>query len=236
MSITILYKGGRLPTWHDLSRDDQKAYEQEHVDLMLGIAGQHRMMRLEGFRLMGPQDVYQRFWLIEFPDLDGAEAWINAEMAPPYGSYGYYEYDLARNSPPSYCNDWVASPAPPIEPLDADPHGVPPLTVDESSVVVLNFERNDPGVDLETAASDAYIDAMRSVAHKHNLMRLECFALMAPKAEWHRVWLAEFPTIEGAEAWVNTEVSPTHGRKAQRVFHLSRKWAPRYFASWIPKG
>lgn len=234
--ITILYKGGRLPSWHSLSRDDQKAHEQEHVDLMLSIARQHRMMRLEGFRLMAPQGAYERFWLIEFPELESAEAWINAEMAPPYGTYGDYEYDLARDVQPSYCRDWVVSETPRVEPLTDDPHQVPPLSVDESSVVVLNFERNEPGVDLEASPTDPYLDAMRSVAHDHGLMRLECFALVTPKADWHRVWLAEFPTVEGAEAWVNTEVSPTHGRKAQRVFQLSRKWAPRYFASWIPKG
>ncbi len=234
-SITVLFKGGRLPSWHALSREEQKAAEQEHVDLMLGVAHDHRMMLLEGFRLLSPQDVFQRFWVIGFPTLEGAETWITAEMAPPYGRYGYYDYDLARPINPPYCGDWVATPPPPVEPLSAEPHAVPSLAVDESSVVVLNFERNDPGIDLEASASDPYVDAMKSVARDHGLIRLECFALMAPKTDCHRVWLAEFPTVEGAEAWVQAEISPTHGRRAERAFHLARKWAPQYFASWIPK-
>ena len=108
MSITILFKGGRLPSWHALTRDQQKASEQEHVDLMLGIAHRHRMMRLEGFRLMAPQDVFQRFWLLEFPDFADVQAWIDAEMAPSYGRHGYYEYHLSHQIQPAYCTDWGA--------------------------------------------------------------------------------------------------------------------------------
>ena len=235
MSITILFKGGRLPSWHALTRDQQKASEQEHVDLMLGIAHRHRMMRLEGFRLMAPQDVFQRFWLLEFPDFADVQAWIDAEMAPSYGRHGYYEYHLSHQIQPAYCTDWGAADPPPVVPLEDDPHTVPPLLVDQSSGVVRNFERNDPGVDLTDAAPDAYIDKIRSVALEGGLIRLECFALIAPNDAWHRLWLAEFPSIETAEAWIEAEVDPAHGRTATRVFHFARKWAPEYFTSWIPR-
>ena len=97
-SVVVLFKGGRLPAWHALSQREQDAFSQEHVDLMLEVSRRYGLMHLEGFRLLGPQDHWQRFWVIEFPSLAGAETWIRAEMAPPYGRYGYYEYHLARRA------------------------------------------------------------------------------------------------------------------------------------------
>ena len=91
-SVVVLYKGGRLPSWRQLSIIEQNAASQEHVDLMLKVARDHGLQRLEGFKLVGPRRDYQWFWLIEFQTIEGAEAWIEAEMAPPYGLYGYYEY------------------------------------------------------------------------------------------------------------------------------------------------
>ena len=234
-SVVVLFKGGRLPSWHRLSVREQAAYQQEHVDLMLGIARRYGMQRLEGFRLMAPQNTWERFWVIAFPELAGAEAWIEAEMAPPYGRYGTYEYDLGRNWLPEFCADWVGNAAPSVVlPTDADPHRVPELRVDSGSVVVVLFEREEPSRGAgKKSVGDDYIESMRAVAHAHRLMRLECFKLMAPRAAWHRVWLAEFPTVAGAEAWIDTEVSPVHGCVSERVFQLTRKWAPAYFASWV---
>ena len=88
--VVVLFKGGRLPSWHQLSDGERTEFEETHVKLMLSVAREHDMTRLEGFRLIGPQGDWQRFWLIEFPALEGAEAWIQAEMAPPYGLYGHY--------------------------------------------------------------------------------------------------------------------------------------------------
>ena len=96
-SIVILFKGGRLPSWHRLTDKQRDEFSQTHVDLMLTVADRYGMKRMEVFRLIGPQDVWQRFWLIEFPTMEGAEQWIQAEMAPPYGLYGFYEYHLSRN-------------------------------------------------------------------------------------------------------------------------------------------
>ena len=98
-AITLLFKGGRLASWHQLSPVQRQAYEQEHVDLMLATAQKHQLQRMEGFRLMAPSGDYERFWVIDFPDLAGAEAWIEAEMAPPYGQYGYYEYHWELQKP-----------------------------------------------------------------------------------------------------------------------------------------
>ncbi len=236
-SIVVLYKGGRLSSWHSVSPHEQEAYQQEHVDLMLGIAHKYRLQHLEGFRLMAPQSTWERFWIIEFPTLAGAEAWIEAEMAPPYGRYGYYEYYLARSYRPEFCTDWVANAAPSVVvPEDVDPRQVPELRVDFGSVVVVLFERGEPTHGFgEKRLEDDYIEGMRSVTHQHGLMRLECFKLMAPQAIWHRVWLAEFPTVAGAEAYIDIEVSPDHGCVRERVFQLTRKWSPTYFATWVPR-
>ena len=179
-NLTLLYKGGRLPGWYQLSQNKRQVYEQAHVDLMLSVAKEAQLKRLEGFRLITPQQHWERFWLIEFATLSNAEAWIKAEMAPPYGDYGYYEYDL---------------------------------------------DRGDAGRQ----------DQLRAVARVHNLMRLEAFELIGSKDEWHRVWVAEFPTLAGAEAWINALVSPPHGSYKSQRFQLARKWAPAYFASWAPK-
>ena len=236
-SVVVLYKGGRLPTWEKLSLEKKQAYEQEHVDLMLSISREHRMMRLEGFRLMTPQQSFQRFWVIEFPTLAGAEAWIDAEMAPPYGTYGYYEYYVARRWRPEYFSTWVTNPPAPLEvPAERDPHLVPKLSVDSHSVVVLLFGRWRPEADTATTeerGDDEHVELMKSVASEHGLMRLEGFKLIGPQDEWHRAWVIEFPTLVGAEAWIAGEVAPRHGLYAMKSFHLARKWAPEYFASWV---
>ena len=96
-SVVVLYKGGRLPSWDGLTVEEQDEYSREHVDLMLSVAREHGLMGLEGFKLVGPVGDWMRFWAIEFPTFEGAEAWIAAEMEPPYGRYGYYEYHLARS-------------------------------------------------------------------------------------------------------------------------------------------
>ena len=228
--ITVLYKGGRLPAWHALAPEKRRAYEQEHVDLMLNVAADHGLQRIEGFRLMAPQGAYERFWAMDFGDLAGAEAWIKAEMAPPYGHYGFYEYHLARGGLPEYCAAWAKG-LPPLAPHQGDPHVIPALAVDCGSVVAVLFEKNDSGTD--EPPGDAHIAAMESCCQEHGLLRLESFRLLAPQAAWQRVWLAEFPDIAGAEAWIQAEKDPAHGAGRERSFLLTRKWAPAYFAAWV---
>lgn len=237
-NVVVLFKGGRLPSWHALSRSDQKAYEDEHVELMLGVAERSGLKRLEGFRLVTPEADWQRFWTIDFPAIEGAEAWIAAEMAPPYGDYGYYEYSIARSWSPDFCADWVTAPQASTEnqPSGRNPREIPKLNVDLDSIVVVLFERGGPGhVAGEKRVTPDYIERMRTVAEEHRLMRLEAFKLTAPQHTWHQAWLAEFPTLSGAEAWINAEVDPTHGCHMERSFHLTRKWSPEYFAQWIPR-
>ena len=72
-NIVVLFQGGRLPSWGRLSVEEQNRFSQSHVDLMLTVAQQYQLRRLEGFRLLGPQGAWQRFWLIEFPALADPE-------------------------------------------------------------------------------------------------------------------------------------------------------------------
>ena len=234
-SVVVLFKGGRLPSWHQLSDEERREFERTHVDLMLSVAQQHKMSRLEGFRLIAPQGDWQRFWLIEFPTIEGAESWIQAEMAPPYGLHGYYEYHLSKPLHPAPYSSWVTNPIPPIIPLASDPHTVPALRSDPGSVVLLMFARYRPGAEALTTEErgDAqHIDWMQRIARKHGLMRLEGFQLLSPQADWHRAWVIELPTLEAAEEWVAGEESLPHGMHAKRTMHLARKWAPEYFATW----
>ena len=116
-SVIVLCKGGRLPTWHDLSQAERDAYRQEHVDLMLDVAREHGLMNLEGFRLVTAQGPWQHYWVMEFPTLDGAEAWIEAEMRPPSGAHGFYEYELARWHWREGLASWPSRPRPAVVPL-----------------------------------------------------------------------------------------------------------------------
>ena len=238
-SVVVLLKGGRLPTWDRLSPDTQRTYSQEHVDLMLSVARDHGMLRLEGFKLMSPRERWQRFWVIEFPSLEGAEAWIDAEMAPPYGRFGYYEYYLDRRFPTDHLAGWVINP-PPSEatPSEVDPHIIPTLNAVRSSVIVLLFGRLLPGADAKSPqdrGDDVHVELMQSVAHEHGLMRIEAFQLIAPQPDWHRAWVMEFPELAGAEAWMDNEVLPLHGGYTNKSMALARKWAPSYFAAWVPR-
>ena len=235
-SIVILFKGGRLPSWHRLTDKQRDKFSQTHVDLMLTVADRYGMKRMEGFRLIGPQDVWQRFWLIEFPTMEGAERWIQAEMAPPYGLYGYYEYHLSRKFQPDLNSTWVTNPAPPTVPLDADPHTIPELHVDRDSIIVIMFARHH----LEALAraseeqgDEHYVSPMKKIAEECGLRRLEAFQLLSPQQDWHRAWIIELPTLEAAEAWIEAEETPPHSIRTRREFHLARKWSPEYFASWV---
>ena len=154
-SVAVLLKGGRLPSWHALTADAQRAFSEEHVELMLSVAREHGMMRLEGFKLLSPLQDWARFWVIEFPDLAGAEAWIDAEMAPPYGLYGHFEYHVSRRWKKDEFDGWVANPLSPIViPAGARPVLNTDLSVDEKSVIVLLFGRWLPGAEAETPEAE----------------------------------------------------------------------------------
>ena len=239
-SVVVLFKGGRLPAWHALSQKEQDAFSQEHVDLMLSVSRRYGLMHLEGFRLLGPQDNWQRFWVIEFPSLAGAETWIQAEMAPPYGRYGYYEYHLARRA---YQQGILvrASRLPERKSRAAakNPRRIPTLKTDPASLVVLTFRRWLPGAAELSAEEREQVDPalrLKAIAKRHRLMRLELFRLMAPQADWHEVGLIELPSFAGAEAWMEAETAFPNSKFTLVTQHLARKWAPAYFAQWVSAG
>ena len=229
--VVVLYKGGRLPSWDGLTAEEQDSYSREHVDLMLSVAREHGLMGLEGFKLLAPAGDWLRFWAIEFPTFEGAEAWIAAEMEPPYGRYGYYEYYLARR----VRREGAGSPA--AAPLSGAPSEIPVLEADVGSFVVVAFDRWLPGADVVHPGErgDAeHDDLMGVVAREHGMARLDVYQVVAPQSDWHRARVVEFPELEGAEAWIEADARPPNGRYRSRTYHLARKWAPEYFAGWVP--
>ncbi|MBT3341571.1 MAG: hypothetical protein HN712_26945 [Gemmatimonadetes bacterium] len=231
--VVILYRGGRLPSWDQLDAEQQLAVQQEHVDLMLSVAGEHHLQSMYGYRLVTPRGAWERFWTIAFPNLAGAEAWMSAEVAPPYGRYGYYEYDLARRWRPESLA-WL--PQRTIHAEDgADPRVVPALAVDAGSIVVLCFSRWQPGSDEiapHVRGDELRRQRLQDVAGDHGLLHGEVFRLVGSGRDGDLVWILEFPDLVGAEAWINAEVAPPGGSYHERTYHLSRRWAPAYFASW----
>jgi len=235
-SVVVLYKGGRLPSWDALSPQEQSAYQDAHVELMLSIAEEHQLIHLEGFRLMTPQQDWERFWTIEFPTVSGAQAWIEAEMAPPYGRHGFYEYYMSTRWRPDYFNAWVENPMRVASQRQEDPRSIPKLSVDRDSVILLMFGRWLPESDRATPEERGDFErttGMRTVARDHGLMRYEAFKLIGPQNNWHLAWVLEFPEVAGAEAWIDAEMRPPNRQHAMRSFLLARRWAPEYFASWV---
>ena len=231
-SIVILAKTGRQSSWYQLSDAERRNAEGDHVDLMLSIATSYQLRRLEGFRLIGPQARWERFWVIEFPDLKGAEAWIEAEMAPPYGLYGFYENSLTRQLGRDLFNNWLPKPPQLIKPQTDDPAIIPPLKTDRSSVVVVQFSRT--GTTCGGYGDTEHSEDLRRVAVDHRMLALEIFQLINPLEQWHRAWICEFPDLNGAEAWIEAEATPPRTMYAERTSYLARRWAPSYFAAWVP--
>jgi len=233
--VVILYRGGRLPSWHALTPQQREAYEQVHVDRMLSEADQHGLSRLEGFKLITPQKAWERFWTIEFPSMTGARAWIDAETAPPYGRYGYYEYCLSMPWRVDYFSGWVTDPRPVSALSDTDPHRIPVLSADKESVVLLSFGRWRPEsgeLTPEERGDSERLARLDAVAHDYGLKRYEAFKLLGAQDDWQLVWILEFTDFDGAEAWIDAEVAPPHGHHSIRSFHFARRWAPDYFDTW----
>lgn len=232
--IIVLYRGGRLPSWHHLDAAQQSAFQDEHVALMLQVGADHGLQSIEGYRLLAPVEDWERWWTMRFDDLAGAEAWMRAEVAPPYGRYGYYEYELARRwAPPSL--DWLPQRVAPVADASVDPRRVPALSVARDSIVVVAFGGFTPGSDTidPTTRGDAGREhRLRQVANEHKLLHGELFRLMGPGRDGEFAWLLEFPDLAGAEAWIEAEGMPPAGSYQRRTFHLARRWAPDYFATW----
>jgi hypothetical protein len=231
--ITILYRGGRLPSWDLLSIEQQTAFQNEHVEVLLRVAADHGLQRIEGFRLLAPLGDWQRWWTMRFADLAGAEAWMQAEVAPPYGRYGYYEYQLARQVS-SAALDWLPQRTWPPPPA-TDPHVVPALQADQSSIIVLAFGdwmSDSDAIDPDQRGDGERRQRLQQVAADHGLLHGEVYQPCERGANGRVVWVLEFCKLAGAEAWIEAEVIPPASTWQRRSFHLARRWAPEYFATW----
>ena len=107
---------------------------------------------------------------------------------------------------------------------------------DKNSVVVITFEISVPGsdlVNLDEGQRQKYIKNIYSVSKQHELIRLEAYQLITPQSNWRTTVITEFPTINGAKAWIDLQEDPSYIRFKTRTNYLSHKWAPRYFTKWI---
>ena len=234
-SVVVFLKGGRIPSWYDLSPEEQDSYSVEHINLMRSIIDKHKIIKLEGYKLFSPIDDWKFFWAIEFPTFEGAESWINAEMEPPYGRYGSLNYYLARRIEHMGVHSAIkeSEQHPVINENDLDHTN---LEEDKNSVVVITFEMSVPGsdlVNLDEGQRQKYIKNIYSVSKQHELIRLEAYQLITPQSNWRTTVITEFPTINGAKAWIDLQEDPSYIRFKTRTNYLSHKWAPRYFAKWI---
>ncbi len=232
-SVIILFRGGRLPEWHQLDKARRADYERQHVDLMLSVSERHGLIGLHGYRLLGPRGSWERFWTIEFPDLAGAEAWMSAEAEPPYGRYGYYDYALARRWRPEGLNWLPRKPEPPVPP-GADPHTIPVLSADPSSIVLLAFGGRHRGSGEADAGKHDEVRwrRMQKTGRNHGLVHGEAFRLMGASVHGEFAWILEFPGLAGIEAWIDAETTSTLAAGQRHDFHVARRWAPEYFATW----
>ena len=128
-------------------------------------------------------------------------------------------------------------PEPSVAP-DADPHVIPPLTVDPASIVVLAFggwRRGSDQVDPQTRGDEDRQQRLQEVAREHDLIHGEVFRLLGTNTEGEFLGILEFPQLAGAEAYIETEKAPPAGSYHKRNYHLARRWAPEYFATWPPR-
>ena len=232
-SVVVFLKGGRIPSWYGLSPEKQDEYSVEHISLMKSVINKYKMITLEGYKLWSPVNDWKFFWTIKFPTFEGAESWIEAEMEPPYGRYGSFNYYLARRIEHIGVNTDSKETKPRFIKDDLDHTN---LKEDKTSVVVITFEMSLPGSDLvapDEYAHQRYIKNINSVTEEHKLIRLEAYRLITPQSNWHTTVIAEFPTINGANAWIDLQENPSYVRFKTRTNYLSHKWAPRYFTKWI---
>ncbi len=232
-TVVILFRGGRLPEWHQLNEARRTDYERRHVDLMLSVADRHGLIGIRGYRLLGPRGSWERFWTIEIPDLAGAEAWMSAEAEPPYGSYGYYDYTLAHRWGPE-CLNWLPRKAEPPVPSGTDPHNIPALSADPSSIVLLAFGGRHRGAGQDDAGEhdEERWRRMRKVSRDHGLIHGEVYRLLGASDRGDYAWILEFPGLAGIEAWIDAETAPPLAAVQRHDFLVARRWAPEYFTAW----
>ena len=241
-NVVVLFRGGRLPEWHQLDEARRTDYERRHVDLMLSVAERHGLIGLHGYRLLGPRGNWERFWMIEFPDLAGAEAWMSAEAEPPYGRYGYYDYTLARRWQPE-CLNWLPRKGELPVPPGTDPHSIPALSADPSSLVLLAFGGRHRGADTDDSGDQDQRNPgghdeerwrrMGKVSRDHGLIHGEVFRLLGASDRGDYAWILEFPGLAGIEAWIDAETAPPLAAVQRQEFLVARRWAPEYFAAWV---
>ena len=151
---------------------------------------------------------------------------------------GFYDYALSRRWQPESLAWLPRKPEPSAAP-DTDPHVIPPLTVDPSSIVVLAFggwRRGSDQVDPQTRGDEDRQQRLQEVAEDHDLIHGEVFQLLGTNTEGEFIWILEFPQLAGAEAYIEAEKAPPAGSYHKRNYHLARTLGtPSTSSLWPPR-
>ena len=158
---------------------------------------------------------------------------MSAEVEPPYGRYGFYDYALARRWRPEGLAWLPQKPEPPMV-RGADPHTIPDLASDPSSIVLLAFGGRHRGSGQADSGKhdEGRWRRMREVSRDHGLIHGEAFRLMGASDRGEFAWILEFPGLAGIEAWIDAETTPPMASCQRHNFHVARRWAPGYFTTW----
>ena len=81
-SVVILFRGGPPTSVASTRRGAAARLRVPARGPELSVSERHGLIGIHGYRLLAPQNSWERFWTIEFPNLDGAEAWMAAETEP----------------------------------------------------------------------------------------------------------------------------------------------------------
>ena len=174
-SVVVFLKGGRIPSWYGLSPEQQDEYSVEHISLMKSVINKYKMITLEGYKLWSPVNDWKFFWTIKFPTFEGAESWIEAEMEPPYGRYGSFNYYLARRIEHIGVNSDSKETKPRFIKDDLDHTN---LEEDKTSVVVITFEMPLPGSDLLAPDASANAAINSALFIQKPLFEIDCFFII----------------------------------------------------------
>ena len=73
---------------------------------------------------------------------------------------------------------------------------------------------------------------MRKASRDHGLIHGEVFRRMGATVDGEFAWILEFPELAGVEAWIDGETAAPLAACQRHDFHVARRWAPEYFATW----
>eukprot|EP01052_Picozoa_sp_SAG31_P000581 SAG31_NODE_17_length_35773_cov_25.999271_6_plen_279_part_00 len=91
-----------------------------------------------------------------------------------------------------------------------------------------------PGNPFRHPASQQHVELMLQIARQHNLQGISGYRLLSPQQSWSHCWTIGFPTLEGAERWMEAEMEASYGSHGFYDYQLTRRVGAAYFDGWVP--